>query len=111
MKLKKKNLQIIKKQSSIYRDMIMTTVKQSNFKRYYMKNFERIVNKNFKGIKSGFVNKYLDYQIELNCVYVSGCEQNRHYDEDENMEYEQGQLLSQLNQKLSKKKGKVNWKG
>jgi hypothetical protein len=107
MKLKKKNLQIIKKQSSIYRDMIMTTVDQSNFKRYYLKNYERIVNKNFKAIKSGFVNKYLDYQVNLNCVYVSGLEQNRHYDEDENLEYQPGQLLEKLfTRSLSNKKGK-----
>ena len=102
MKLKKKNLEIIKKQSSIYRDMIITTKDQSNFKRYYLTNFERIVNKNFKIIKSGFVNKFFDYQIDLNCVYVNGDRQNRHYDEDENLSYKKGSLLEEQYRKYSK---------
>ena len=97
-------MQIIKKQSSIYRDMIMTTKDQSNFKRYYLTNYERIVNKNFKKIKSGFVNKFFDYQINLNCVYVSGDKQNKHYDEDENKVFTFGQLLKKQQNDLNDKK-------
>jgi hypothetical protein len=96
MKLKRKNMEIIKKQSSLYRNMITTTLQQSNFKRYYLKNYERIINKNFKKITSWSVNSYFDYQVELNCVYVSGDKQNRLYDEDENLEYQKGQLLPKL---------------
>ena len=96
MKLKRKNLQIIRKQSSIYRDMVTSTPAQSNFKRYYLRHFERVVNKNFKKINSWSVNKFFDYQVELNCVFVSGDKANRLYDDDENREYSKGQLLPLL---------------
>lgn len=85
IKLKKKHLQVIRTQSSIYKNMIMTNVRQSRFKDYYMRHFERIVNLNYKPITSKFVTRYFDYQMKLNSVYIDDEIQNQLYDEDENI--------------------------
>lgn len=95
IKLKKKHLEVIRTQSSIYKNMIMTNVKQSRFKDYYMRNFERIVNLNYKPISSKFVTKYFDYQMKLNSVFVDDEIQNQLYDEDENFGHDKSSAGSE----------------
>lgn len=92
IKLKEKNLRIIKKQSSIYKEMINSTPRQSHFKNYYLNNYERITNKNFKKINSSFVKNFFDKQIKMNCIFVNDEIPNQLYDENENKVYAENEL-------------------
>ena len=98
LKLKRKNLAIIKKQSWKFREMILTRPTQSLFKTYYLLNYERITNRNFKKIRSGFVSTFLEDMIWINSVYICGCDANKLYDSNENKKLKRGELLSLLHQ-------------
>lgn len=109
LKLKKKNLAIIKKQSWKFREMILTKPTQSFFKSYYLMNFERVTNSNFKKIRSNFANRYLDDMIWINSVYICGCDGNKLYDEDENKKYQKGELLQLINYSSIPEEGKQTY--
>ena len=76
--------------------MILTRPSQSLFKKYYLLNYERITNRNFKKIRSGFVSTFLEDMIWINSVYICGCDANKLYDLNENKKLKKGELLSLL---------------
>ena len=106
IKLKDKNLRNIIKQSWIYREMILTVPKQSKFKYYYLKNYKRITNKNFKKIKSKFVQDFFENQVNLNSVYICGCDQNKLYGRNDNINYTTGQILKDLEKNIASRDSK-----